>query len=192
MTRRAFSSVLTTAVAAVLLAGCGSDTPASPPGSKDNPMVAQTPQPGQPAAREPGSTDGKATKLGFNRLLKRQSGHPSSRFTPCLVTRSQAHAIVGKQMQLPFEAPQGPTCIYRAAKGSGLVTVAVQQAEFKQVVRRLQQPTKVKVASRTGVCGQYGQPTLYVPVSNGRVLTIAAPCGVAKRFAAQAVRTLDR
>jgi len=171
-------------VAAALLAGCGGSEKPAAPGSPDNPLVGKTQQ---------ASESRKAAEPGYKTLLKRQDGKPQSRFTPCgLVTRAQASAIVGEPVQLPFEAPQGPTCVYRTVNGKGLVTLAVQRAEFAKAKANLQQAAKVDLGSRTAVCGQYGQPTLYAPLSHGRMLTVAAPCGVAKRFAARAVRALNR
>jgi hypothetical protein len=170
--------------ATALLAGCGSEKPAAPAGSPQNPLVGKT---------QAASESRKAAEPGYKTLLKRQDGRPQSRFTPCgLVTRAQAQAIVGQPVQLPFEAPQGPTCVYRTVKGHGLVTLAVQSADFAKAKSNLQQAAKVDLGSRTGLCGQYGQPTLYAPLSHGRMLTVAAPCGVAKRFAARAVRVLNR
>jgi hypothetical protein len=170
--------------ATALLAGCGGGEKQAAPGSPQNPLVGKT---------QAASEKRKAAEPGYKTLLKRQDGRPQSRFTPCgLVTRAQASAIVGEPVQLPFEAPQGPTCVYRTVKGKGLVTLAVQKAEFAKAKTNLQQAAKVDLGNRTGVCGQYGQPTLYAPLSHGRMLTVAAPCGVAKRFAARAVRALNR
>ena len=188
---RTASALLATATATAVLAGCGGDTPASPPGSPENPMVASKQESGSATAREPGKAGG-TTKPGFEKLIQRQSSKPGSTFSPCsLVTRAQARAILGKPLRLPFQAPQGPTCIYRAAKGEGMVTVAVQTVDFDRLAKQLQQPTKITLDGRKGTCGQYGQPTLYVQLSHGRVLTIAAPCDVAKQFAARAVKRLD-
>lgn len=189
--RRAAQSLV--AVAAVaLLAACGNDRPPSPPGSHDNPLVAKTQD---QTAREPGAAGTAAATPApdYQKLLQRQQARPTRRFTPCnLVTRLQAEGIVGAPIRPLLEAPQGPTCIYRAAKGKGLVTVAVQDVEFRKLAGRVQQATKVKLAGRTGTCGQSGQPTLYLPLSGGRVLTVgSAPCDVAKRFASQAVKHLD-
>lgn len=170
--------------ATALLAGCGSSDKPAAPGSPENPLVGKT---------QTASEKRKAAEPGYKTLLKRQDGKPQSRFTPCgLVTRAQASAIIGEPVQLPFEAPQGPTCVYRTVKGHGLVTLAVQQAEFAKAKANLQQAAKVDLGNRTGLCGQYGQPTLYAPLSHGRMLTVAAPCGIAKRFAARAVRALNR
>jgi hypothetical protein len=170
-------------VVVALLAGCGGDdSPPSPPGSPEKPMVAKRPDPGAAHAREP----------GYQKVIEHPASKPGGRFSACsLVSRTQARSIMGQPIALPFEAPQGPTCIYRAAEGKDLVTVAVQNAEFGKLAKRVQQATEVKLGGRVGTCGQYGQPTLYLPVSGGRVLTIAAPCDVAKRFASHAVKRLD-
>jgi hypothetical protein len=175
-----------------VLAGCGGEA-AAPKGSAENPMQATKPSTTQGSAREPGDSSSKQ-KLDYKTLLKHQSGEAAgTRFTPCsLVTRAQARAILGQPVLLPSEAPQGPTCIYRAAKGKGFVSLAVQPASFAKAKRNLQKATKVDLGTRTGVCGKYGQTMLYAPLPQGRMLTVAAECSVAKRFAAQAVRSLNR
>jgi hypothetical protein len=191
MTRaRTTFSLLAVAAVTGALAGCGGDPAPSPPGSPDNPLVASKQVDGKATAREPGSASG--TTPGYGKLVQRQaSSKPGHSFSPCsLVTRAQARAILGTPLQLPLQAPQGPTCIYRAAKGNGMVTVAVQNVEFRKLAKQVQQPTKVTLGGRTGTCGQYGQPTLYLPLSGGRVLTVAAPCKVAKQFASHAVKRL--
>ena len=183
MSMRRAASPLIALVAAAGLAGCGGEEPrAHPPGSPENPLVART----GPTAGSQGS------EPGFKSLVERQqAARPGRRFTPCLVSQAQARAILGEPVRLPAEAPQGPTCIYRTQTGDDLVTLAVQRIEFGKVKDRLQQSRRVDVARHTGICGQYGQPMLYVPLSRGRVLTIAAPCGVGRRFAVSAVARLD-
>jgi hypothetical protein len=175
-----------------VLAGCGGEA-AAPKGSPKNPMQATRPSTAQGSAREPGGSSSQQ-KVGYKALLKRQTSEATgTRFTPCsLVTRAQARAILGQPVLLPSEAPQGPTCIYRAAKGKGFVSLAVQPASYAKAKRNLDKPTKVDLGSRTGVCGKYGQSMLYAPLSGGRMLTVAAECGVAKQFAARAVRSLNR
>lgn len=128
---------------------------------------------------------------GYKELVERQSRRPRGRFTPCnLVTQSEAGRIVGARMREPLEAPQGPTCIYRSEAGKSFVTVAVQTVEFTKLRPQLRQPQRVDLSGRTAYCGQYGQPMLYLPLSRGRVLTIAGPCRVARQFAAAALRQL--
>ena len=196
MTRKRTAGVLVAVGAAVAVAGCGSDKPPGAPGSPEKPLVAQMPAASDThVTREPGaSKDGSnEAKPGYQGLLKQQPRRPKTRFTPCsLVTQAEARAIVGEPVREPVEAPQGPTCVYRTEKGSEMITLAVQAADFKRAKGRLQQPTRVGIHSRTGVCGQFGQPMLYVPISQGRMLTVAAPCAVAKQFASTAVKQLDR
>jgi hypothetical protein len=203
--------VLTTA----LLTACGgSSKPAPPVGSPDRPLVATTPEQlaptpagrvneSTPAARKHSATPkasasasgegaGTAAKPNYQALVERQTHKPRSRFTPCnLVTRAQASAIVGQPIEVPLEAPQGPTCIYRAQGRADFITVAVQSLPFSKLKRQIRQPRTVDVSNRKAYCGTYGQPMLYVPISSGRVLSIAAPCAVAKQFAITAVRRLD-
>ena len=147
---------------------------------------------GEPATPQPsGGSQGSESGPGYEQLLEGQSQRPRSRFTPCnLVSKAQATSIVGAPLQDPLEAPQGPTCIYRTHSGKGLVTLAVQSVDFKKLRSQLRQPQRLQISQQTAYCGQYGQAMLYVPLSRGRVLSIAAPCKVAKEFAATALRQL--
>lgn len=116
---------------------------------------------------------------------------PVSARRPCtLVSKATAQALIGAPILQPLEAPQGPTCIYRTASGSRFVTVAVQTVDFQKLRKQLTQRQRVNVANRTGYCGKLGRSVLYVPLSAGRVLSVAAPCGLASRFAAKAVPRL--
>jgi hypothetical protein len=185
-------------LATALLCACGGESkPTPPPGSPDNPLVATTPDATATGrSNEATSADKTSPKAaeqpGYQKLVERQGRKPSSRFTPCnLVTKAQAHAIVGAPLQDPLEAPQGPTCIYRSRDGKSFVTLAVQTLEFSKLKRQIRKPHTVDVSNRTAYCGTYGQPMLYVPISSGRVLSVAAPCAVAKQFAITAVRRLD-
>jgi hypothetical protein len=181
------SPIVAIAVAA-LLAGCGggeSGSSASPPGSPDNPLVAE---------RVPG-TEGMPEKdgarPGFADLVDGQSSRPGSRFTPCnLVTRAQAAGIVGGPIVAPVEAPQGPTCIYRSRSGDSFVTVAVLSLDFDEVRRQMRRVRRFSVSDKTAYCGDYGQPTLYVPLEDERVLSVTAPCALARQFAVKAVPRL--
>jgi hypothetical protein len=139
---------------------------------------------GEPSARVAPSGD----KPAYQKLLDRQTRHPANRFTPCnLVTESQARGILGRPVQQPVEAPQGPTCIYRPQSGKRLIALAVQQLDFDKVKPLLRKPRAITVADHTGFCGTYGQAMLFVPLSRLRVLTVSAPCTVAKAFATQAL-----
>jgi hypothetical protein len=145
----------------------------------------------QKAARpgDPVSKSGNAP--GYGSLVQGQTSTPQSRFTPCnLVTEREAAEIVGSAMQQPLEAPQGPTCIYRSRDGDSFITLAVQTVAFGHAKDAVRSPEDVTVGTRKGVCGKVGQPTLYVSLSGGRVLSVGAPCSVAKSFASTALRRL--
>jgi hypothetical protein len=137
---------------------------------------------GRSAARSP---------VGYEKLVEQQARKPQHRFTPCgLVSRAQASAILGAKVAIPTEAPQGPRCIYRANRSRGLVTVTVVDGTLKAATHGQQRRSAITVAGRTGVCGTLGHTELSIAVSGGRVLSIAAPCGIAKQFAAKAIPQL--
>jgi hypothetical protein len=180
---------MTTAVA---LSACGgTEHSAAPPGSPQNPLVAKpTQETSRGRSNEASSQTG--TQPGYQKLVERQTSRPASRFTPCnLVSRSQARAILGGPVLAPVEAPQGPTCIYRSATGKSFITLAVLKMDIRRIQRQMHKPHAVGVSNRSGFCGTYGQPTLYVGLSHRRVLSVAAPCRVAKEFAARAVARLS-
>jgi hypothetical protein len=170
--------------------GGGAHHAAAPPGSPQNPLVGK-PTETTPSGRSNEGASQVAGQPGYQKLVERQSSKPASRFTPCnLVSRAQAQTILGGPVMAPVEAPQGPTCIYRSRTGKAFVTVAVQSNELKRVKHQLHGAQAVGVLDRNGYCGTYGQPMLYVGLPHKRVLSVAAPCSVAKRFAATAVARL--
>jgi hypothetical protein len=121
------------------------------------------------------------------RTARRQKGLPAGASRPCsLVTKTQAKAIVGAPILEPLQAPQGPTCIFQTKAGKPYVTLAVQTLNFAKLRKQLRNTHAVSVADRTAYCGTYGKPMLYLPLGGGRVLSIAAPCSMAARFAAKA------
>ncbi len=188
------------AAAALPLGACGSDEkPVPPKGSPERPVVA-TPTPektdaarlneaGQPVE----GAEGAAAKPGYSKLLSRQSSKPKERFSPCnLVSKKQARAFVGHAISEVVEAPQGPTCIYRGKEAqAGYVTLAVQAQPFAAMKRTLRRAEAVSVGGRAAYCGTSGQPMLLAKVPGHRVLSVAAPCAIAKRFAATALAQLD-
>jgi hypothetical protein len=175
------------AAAATLVAACGGAENRAAPGTPSNPMVAK-PTEGTTTGRSNEGAGSAGEQPGYQKLVERQTSNPSSRFTPCeLVTRTQARAILGAPVLAPQEAPQGPTCIYRTRTGSAFVTLAVQRQDIRTLKRQLRQPEAVDVSNRVAYCGNYGQQVLYVELSGGRVLSVAAPCKVARQFARKAV-----
>jgi hypothetical protein len=187
-----FVSALAVAASISVLAGCGDSDPAQPAGSLENPLRAQMEETQTTGGRsnEAAAPDA-AGRPGYQKLVEQQSSRPDSRFSPCnLVTPAQARSIVGGPVHAPLEAPQGPTCIYRSRAGDSFVTLAMQNADFDRLMREMQDRRRIDIGERIAYCGTHGQPVLYLRVSGDRVLTIAGPCTVARRFAARAVERL--
>ena len=179
------TGILVAAAAAALIAGCGGGTDApAPPGSAANPVHAKA---------VPGSETAKALDPNYRKLVERQSRKPRSRFTPCnLVSKAQARAIMGAPIGEPIEAPLGPTCIYRSQDRKTFVTLAVPAVRFADVKRQIRHKREpVKIGHRTAYCASIGRPTLYVPLSRGRVLSVVGSCPMATRFALTAIKQLD-
>jgi hypothetical protein len=152
-------------------------------------------------AREQKRLQARNTRLREQRAAKTtRSGHAASAGSrrkkaqapsaarPCsLVTKTQARAIIGTPILEPLEAPQGPTCIYQTNTGKPYITLAVQAASYARLQQQVRQRRSVAVANRRGVCGSFGRSMLYLPIGGGRVLSIAGPCDMASRFAAEAM-----
>jgi hypothetical protein len=174
----------------VVLAGCGGDDGAKPAaGTPENPLPATLTE-GTSSGR---SNEGQASTgtPNYQKLVERQTAKPQSRFTPCnLVTRAEAKAILGAPVQAPLEAPQGPTCVYRSTSSASFITVAVQARSFDELRKDMRARVPVEVGGRPGYCGTYGQPMMVVSLAQGRVLSIGAPCDVARKFAARGVARL--
>lgn len=180
-------------MSALALSACGggSHRPTAAPGSPQNPLVGKPTQSSSGGRTNEGATQSSG-QPGYQKLLEKQSSNPTSTFTPCnLVSQAQARAILGGPVMAPVEAPQGPTCIYRSKRGKGFVTLAVQNAPIAALKHQLHKRQAVGVSHRTGYCGVYGQPLLYVALPHHRVLSVGASCSVARRFAARAVAGLE-
>lgn len=179
-------------IAITSLAACGGDEQAGPAsGTPDNPLIGKTTASGA-ASTSNEHAPKPVDKPGYDTLLDRQSGSSRSRFTPCnLVTRSQAQDILGNRVQAPVEAPQGPTCIYRTEDGKAFITLAVQSLDINRLKKQTRRKQTVDVSDRTAYCGIHGTSILYLPLRDSRVLSVAGPCPVAKRFAARAVLRLE-
>jgi len=109
---------------------------------------------------------------------------------PCtLVSTSEAASIAGAAT-VATDAPLGPTCIYRIHGAKAAITLAVESESFSQVSRQMSHRQSVKISSRTAYCGRLGAQMLFVPLSNGRVLNVTAPCAIAQRFATLALSRL--
>jgi hypothetical protein len=71
------------------------------------------------------------------------------------------------------------------------VAVAFQTLDFDKLKTKVGRPQRVKIAGKVAYCGNYGQQMLYAPLAGGTVLTIAAPCAQAQRFAQAALSGLN-
>jgi hypothetical protein len=119
------------------------------------------------------------------------TGATTHQLNPCsLVTLPQAQSFTGTAISSRFEAPQGPTCIYRPAKAKDEITLAVESVASGQVTDHLSQRQKLTVAGRTAYCGKLGRQLLVVPLASGQLLSISAPCSVARQFAEVALGRL--
>jgi hypothetical protein len=179
------------AALALAVAGCGGDereAAAPPPGSPENPLVSAAVHDGT----DPDAPGG-AGRPNYRDLVARQSAEPEVRSSPCaLVTKKQAEDIVGGKLADPFEAPQGPTCIYRDAAGDTFVAIALQQEGFDAIRDEVRRLRTVDVGGRKAYCGVHGAPILYLPLDRGRALSVSAQCDVAVRFASHALPRLAR
>jgi hypothetical protein len=196
--------VLLLATAAVLLAACG--------GSSSSPRAASA-QSSRDAANAAGSTAGVTTNrdvvttgttvhrplhgTGGDEINDDNPGHadtghdqPGSGDPCALVSRAEAQAISGRPMSTPIDAPLGPTCIYQPRDAANFITLTVASKSFATISRTIRNPRRVDLGGHTAYCGTYGQPTTFVPLSRGRVLTVTAPCAIGIRFAARAVPRL--
>jgi hypothetical protein len=130
---------------------------------------------------------GRSSGRAAARARKQKAQEPSASRPCSLVSKTQARAIIGAAVLEPLEAPQGPTCIYQTKSGKPYVTLTVEKTSYSRLHEQTTRRRSIAVAHLRGVCGTFGRPMLYVPLSNGRVLSVAGPCELATRFAAQAI-----
>lgn len=110
---------------------------------------------------------------------------------PCtLVTAPEARSITAGSVVGTTEAPLGPTCIYRSAKAKSDITMTVEALKLSQVTQKLSQRSQFRVKSHPAYCGRLGSQMLFVPLTNGQVLNVVAPCSVARQFASVALGRL--
>ena len=111
---------------------------------------------------------------------------------PChLVTATEARSITAGGITAITEAPLGPTCIYHSAKAkSPSITMTVEVMKLAQVTQKLAGKAQFTIKSHPAYCGKLGSEMLFVPLTNGQVLNIVAPCSVAREFASVALSHL--
>lgn len=218
--------LVTAALAAGALAGCGGSSGSTAAGttqkarltpSESNPDVGTTNRTSndssgasthaRPSSGHHASTSGLRhsgpTIRGRSRNERTQKGRTSSLeenednktldhlANPCrLVSASQAGSILGEPTVRPVEAPLGPTCIYQPKASKANVTLSVQSVAMGPATLHLAHRQTVPLQGHKGVCGKLGTQMLYVPLSDGQVLNVTAPCSVAVKFASIALGRL--
>jgi hypothetical protein len=212
MSVRMVSAALLTVAVALSVAACGSSS--APQSASVSPIRAASASSGPRAAREAAAvgyakahrdaiTRGVVTHrpvagTGGSEINDDNPGNADAgrnpaagRSDPCeLVSRAAAQRILGRPVATPQQAPLGPTCIYQPAGAKTFVTVAIEGVGFAALEPHIHRLQQVDVSGRTGYCGVYGQPSLFVPLAGGKVLSVAAPCGTARLFAAMAISKL--
>ena len=175
------------AVACLLAAGCGSS------GGTAGSREAALGTPGNPVRgqeQDEGTEELTEHSPAYKRRQAQRAHAPGTAAAPCsLVSRARAQVILGAPIAAPTEAPLGPTCLYRTSDRTMLVTVAVPRMKFSAVRHRLRRRTPVAGLGHA-FCAIDGRPMLYAPVGSGQVLSVAAPCPLAARFARTAIREL--
>jgi hypothetical protein len=111
---------------------------------------------------------------------------------PCrLVTAPEARSITAGGIVGITEAPLGPTCIYHSTKAkSPNITMTVETMKLAQVTQRLSGKAQFSIKDHPAYCGKLGTQMLFVPLANGQVLNVVAPCSVAREFASVALGRL--
>jgi hypothetical protein len=200
---RAGTGALLAGVAALALSACGGSSPNSSSATAGSTSAANGHAPVQVAR----NVHPVPQALGAGKVIPSQSSPFKARqpsgsvddevnssgaktLNPCtLVTRQEAQTIVGKPVGKPVDAPQGPTCVYSVQGAKAPVTLAVQALHFSTVKpqSQLQDRITLSIAGHSAYCGVAGTPTLIVPLSAGRFLSVVAPCPIAASFAAKAL-----
>jgi hypothetical protein len=108
---------------------------------------------------------------------------------PCrLVTAPEARSITSGGITGVTEAPLGPTCIYHSGKAkSPSITMTVEVMKLAQVTQRMAGKAQFTIKRHPAYCGRLGSEMLFVPLTNGQVLNVVAPCPVAREFASVAL-----
>ena len=157
---------------------------------------------GTPSRRQTAGSSHTADQVGRGHKVQHARSTPSASnddpsdegvrpINPCkLVTAPEARSITAGSVVGITEAPLGPTCIYRSAKSRTNVTMTVEVLKLSQVTQKLTQRSQFTVKSHPAYCGRLGTQMLFVPLTNGQVLNVVAPCSVAKQFASVALGRL--
>lgn len=110
---------------------------------------------------------------------------------PCtLVKAERAAKMAGHQVSSRYQAPLGPTCLY-GFKGTKLtVTLVVEHESFPKATADMRISSKHAIRGLRSWCGTLGSQMVVTALPRGSVLVVTAPCKIARRFAAQALKSL--
>ena len=103
------------------------------------------------------------------------------------VARAEASTILGQAVAEPQSVLQGPSCLYRVKGRERVVALSVAPGSISTIQRRGRDVIKLRLRNRAGFCVNYGRPKVIVPLTRGRLLSVAAPCQIAARFASVAL-----
>jgi hypothetical protein len=125
--------------------------------------------------------------------LSSDDGRPvgSQAINPCtLITRPEARALSGGAIVGSFEAPLGPTCVFRLAHSKAELTLNIQTSTFAGLTRQLRARRRLTIRGHQAYCGRLGAQLLIVRLPADRLLQVTAPCVMAQKLAAVALRRL--
>jgi hypothetical protein len=103
------------------------------------------------------------------------------------VSKVEAESILGRPLDQPVEALQGPTCIFKSTNGTIAATIAVETVPLARFRSGMKGVHVESVAKHQTFCGTFGSPTLVSQLDRGALLVVSAPCPVAQRLAAHAL-----
>jgi hypothetical protein len=126
-----------------------------------------------------------------HRAKNEQRGTGIAPLNPCtLVTRSEARTILHRPIVGVTQAPQGPTCIYKARQAKSVVTMAIQVAPFDPKKHPARNVTRATLRGHKAYCVKDHGLAMMVPLAAGRLLRVSAPCPIASGFASKALAKL--
>jgi len=110
---------------------------------------------------------------------------------PCrLVSAREAAQLSNGAVVGSFEAPLGPTCVFRLAHSRQEFTLDIEPSSFVGLTRQLRKPRRLAIRGHQAYCGRLGSQMLIVRLGGDRLLHVTAPCLVAEKLAALALSRL--
>lgn len=172
---------------ALLLSACGSSSDSSHIVSSQDP-VSDSNQPSVPQPTWPGPNTETSTPSGPG--TSSETGEAAAQANPCaLVSDREAAAILGGSVNTTL-GRQGPTCIYQPEGSGPQMTLVVERTSLNGLKRDAASATPMQLGGAAGWCLHYGSAAVVASLPDGNVLHVTGPCGLASRFAAQALERI--